>query len=309
MVLGGGGVTGASYHLAALFALEMATGWRAVTSDVIVGTSAGAFAAAIVRSDRLSLDSIVKPGEREEDVAERIRSWVYRKKRLGGVGRWVRHGILPSLRSPGLTSILGAPGRFDPAGIGAWVAAQAPSIADSWPERATVIVAYDLEERRRVPFGTVNAPDVALRDAVAASSAVPIVFAPHVIKGSLYVDGGVVSGTNADLVLGNPEPLDLLLVLAPMAAEAKRNGAHFYEPMFDRVGRSALHDELATIAEVWPDTDTLVLRPTPAVLAAMRPNPMDAAQAVPTFVRTLASLRTRLARPEVWHVLERHLVN
>jgi NTE family protein len=309
LVLGGGGVTGASYHLAALLALEMATGWRAVTSDVIVGTSAGSFAAAIVRSGTLSLDSIVKPGEREEDVAGRIRSWVYRKKRLGGVGRWVRHGLLPSFRHPGVTSILGAPGRFDPMGIGDWVAAQAPSIADSWPDHPTVIVAYALEERRRVPFGTVNAPDVTLRDAVAASSAVPVIFDPHVIKGRAYVDGGVVSGTNADLVLGNPEPLDLLLVLAPMAAEVQRTGAHFYESVFDRVGRSTLHDELAAIASEWPDTDTLVLRPTPAVLGAMRPNPMDPAQAVPTFVRTLASLRSRLARPEVWQVLERHLVN
>jgi NTE family protein len=308
LVLGGGGITGASYHLAALLALEMATGWEPARADVVVGTSAGAFAAAIVRSGDLSLDSIVKPGEGYEDVTRRIRSWIYRRKRLNGVGRWIRHGVLPSFRNPGLTSLLGAPGRYDPSGIGDWVAAQAPAIADSWPERPTVIVAYDLEEHRRMAFGTVNAPDVALRDAVAASSAVPVVFDPHIIKGKAYVDGGVVSGTNADLVLGNPTPLDLLLVIAPMAAEEERGGAHFYESVFDRVGRSALHDELVAVGTAWPSTDTLVLRPTPSVLAAMRPNPMDPGAAVPTFVRTLASLRAKLARPEVWQILERYLV-
>ena len=308
LVLGGGGVTGASYHLAALLALEMATGWEPKTADVIIGTSAGAFAAAIVRSGTLSLDSIVKEGEQQEEVARRIHSWVYRKSHSHGVGRWIRHGLVPSIRRPGLTAVLGAPGRYDASGIGDWVAEQAPTIADSWPDRPTVIVAYDLKERQRVAFGTVNAPDVALRDAVAASSAVPIVFSPYEIKGRSYVDGGVISGTNADLVLGSPEPLDLMLVLAPMAAEEQRQQARFYEQMFDRVGRSALHDELIAVAKAWPATDTLVLRPTPAVLAVMRPNPMDSGQAVPTFVRTLASLRTKLAGPEVWQVLERHLV-
>lgn len=301
-------MTGASYHMAALLALEMATGWEPKAADVIIGTSAGAFAASIVRSGALSLDSIVKTGERQEDVADRIRSWVYRKSRLRGVGRWIRRGIVPSIRHPGLTAVLGAPGRYDASGIADWVSEQVPSLAAGWPERPTVIVAYDLEERRRVAFGTLNAPDVALRDAVAASSAVPIVFSPYAIKGRTYVDGGIVSGTNADLVLGNPEPLDLLLVLAPMAAEEQRNRAHFYEQMFDRVGRSALHDELVAVATAWPATDTLVIRPTPAVLAVMRPNPMDPEQAVPTFIRTLASLRTKLASPEVWQVLERHLV-
>jgi NTE family protein len=286
----------------------MATGWDVASSDVVVGTSAGAFAAAIVRSGGVSLDAIAEPGDSEEDVEARIRSWVYKKKPLNGVGRWLRHGIIPSLRHPGVTSLLGAPGRFDPSGIGDWVAAQAPSVADSWPDRPTVVVAYNLEDRRRTAFGTVDAPDVALRDAVSASSAVPVVFAPHLIKNRSYVDGGVFSGTNADLVLGSPEPLDLLLILAPMAAETQRTGAHFYESVFDRVGRSALHDELEVVATEWPDIETLVLRPSPMVLSAMRPNPMDPSRAVPTFVRTLASLRSRLARPEVWSVLERHLV-
>ncbi len=43
------------------------------------------------------------------------------------------------------------------------------------------------------------------------------------------------------------------------------------------------------------------------VLEVMRPNPMDPIGAVPTFVRTLASLRNKLAKPEIWSVLDHHL--
>ncbi|MEX1044439.1 MAG: hypothetical protein WD020_07345, partial [Acidimicrobiia bacterium] len=96
-------------------------------------------------------------------------------------------------------------------------------------------------------------------------------------------------------------------VIAPMAADEEREGAWFYERVFDRVGRTALGTELTRIHEDWPDTDVVVLRPSPAVLAVMRPNPLDPAAAVPTFVRALMAMRRKLADPEIWAVLDRHL--
>ena len=307
LVLGGGGITGASYHLAALLAINMATGWHPNDAEVVVGTSAGSFVASTVRAGDLSIDSIVRPHEGREQVAERIRKQLYQRQRPGGVVRWVRRGLLPGLRSPGVKMLMGTPALHHAGGIADWVEEQAGMMSNEWPDRPTVIVAYDIAGGTRVAFGTDNAPDVALKDAVAASSAVPIVFSPYEIDGRYYVDGGVVSGTHADLLLGNDEPLDLVLVLAPMAAEEARDGARFYEGVFDRVGRTALHDELLAIEAAWPDTDILVLRPSPMVLEVMRPNPMEPAGAVPTFVRTLASLRNKLARPDVWDVLDRHL--
>ncbi|HKZ28601.1 MAG TPA: patatin-like phospholipase family protein [Acidimicrobiia bacterium] len=307
LVLGGGGITGASYHLAALLAINMATGWHPNDAEVIVGTSAGSFVASTVRAGDLSIDSIVRPHEGREQVAERIRNQIYQRQRPGGVVRWVHRGLLPGLRKPGVTMLLGTPALHHAGGIADWVEEQTGEMANSWPDRATVIVAYDIAGGVRVAFGTEDAPDVALKDAVAASSAVPVIFSPYEIDKRYYVDGGVVSGTHADLLLGNADPLDLVLVLAPMAADEPRTGAHFYEGLFDRVGRTALNDELQTIGAAWPDTDILVLRPSPMVLEAMRPNPMEPAAAVPTFVRTLASLRNMLARPDVWNLLDRHL--
>jgi len=307
LVLGGGGITGASYHLAALLAINMATGWHPNDAEVIVGTSAGSFVASTVRAGDLSIDSIVRPHEGREQVAERINKQIYQRQRPGGVVRWVRRGLLPSLRKPGVTLLLGSPALNHAGGIADWVEEQTGEISGGWPDRATVIVAYDIAAGHRVAFGTEEAPDVALKDAVAASSAVPVVFSPYEIDGRAYVDGGVVSGTNADLVLGNTDPLDLVLVLAPMAAIEAREGARFYEGVFDRVGRTALDYELQTIESTWPKAEILVLRPSPMVLEVMRPNPMDPAAAVPTFVRTLASLRNKLARPEIWTVLDTHL--
>jgi NTE family protein len=307
LVLGGGGVTGAAYEMAALMAIELATGWSANDSDVVVGTSAGSFVTALVRSDRLGLDSLVRHGDSRSDVADRIAGHLFMKRPGVKVGTWVRHGLLPGVRRPGLTMLLGSPAPWDSTGLANWVRDQIGDAADGWPLKPTVITAFDVNRHRRVSFGTEAAPEVALADAVAASSAIPLVFRPFAIDGRLYVDGGVVSGTHADLVLGNPAPLDLVLVLAPMAADEEREGAWFYEKLFDQAGTNALSHEVSLIHTAWPDTDVLVLRPSPQVLSAMRPNPMDARAAVPTFVRTLSSMKRVLARPEVWSVLERHL--
>lgn len=307
IVLGGGGVTGASYQMAALMALELATGWDPAKADVMIGTSGGAYVTALVRSGRLELDSMVQRHEDRDAVAERISRHLFAPDRGVSIGRWVRHGLLPGIRKPGLTMLLGGPAAWTTDGLAEWVREQCGAAADSWPTKATIITAFDVAAKRRVAFGTENAPDVSLAEAVAASSAIPVAFQPRLIAGRLYVDGGVVSGTHADLVLGNPRPLDLLIVIAPMAAEEERQGAWFYEKVFDRVGRTALGSELTRIHEAWPDTDVVVLRPSPAVLEVMRPNPLDPAAAVPTFIRALMAMRRKLADPAIWSVLHRHL--
>ena len=48
LVLGGGGVTGAAYEMAALMAIELATGWSPNDADVVIGTSAGSFVASLL---------------------------------------------------------------------------------------------------------------------------------------------------------------------------------------------------------------------------------------------------------------------
>ena len=307
-MLGGGGITGAAYEMAALMSLRLATGWDPNEADVVVGTSGGAFVSALVRNDALSLDSLVLPQDERDDVTERIRRHVYTRNSGVKVRHWVRHGIVPGIRNPGLSLFLGSPAPYNAGGITDWVRSHIGQDAcETWPRKPTALVAFDLATRRREVFGSESAQEVGLADAVAASSSIPLLFCPYPLGGRLYVDGGVVSGTHADVVLGADRPLDLVLVLAPMAADVSRKRARFYEKMFDRVGQRSLGEELSLIRGAWPDCEILVLSPPPSVQNAMRPNPMDASRAVATFMRTLISMKRTLAEPEVWGSLDDHL--
>ena len=81
-----------------------------------------------------------------------------------------------------------------------------------FPEK-TWIVAYDLAARRRVVFGRDRA--AALPDAVTASCCIPFLYRPHVIAETLYLDGGIESLTNLDLLAS--AGLDLVIVTNPTA--------------------------------------------------------------------------------------------
>ena len=307
LVLGGGGITGAAFHFGTLLALEMATGWNPNDSEVVVGTSSGAFAGAMVRADAVHLDTFAGTGETTEEIHDWLNGYLYRRGTPRGAVRWVRRGLIPAIRRPSLHVALASPGLYRTDGIEEWVHAAAGDIAGMWPSRRTALVAYDVERRVRVPFGTEAAPETTLAEAVAASSAVPFVYEPVRIDDRWYADGGIATGTSADLVLANPEPLDLVLVIAPLAATEPRRGGRFYEDMFDRAGRTALASELAQIRTEWPDTEILVLRPDETVLELARPNPMSVGAAIPTFLETLRSMRTELAHASVWKTLTAHL--
>lgn len=285
----------------------MATGWEPNESEVIIGTSSGSFVTAMIRGGALNLDTLTGTGESGDEIRDYLASYLYTRGVPRGGFRWVRRGLVPALRRPSLHATLGSPGMFRTDGLQRWVHDGIGSLADRWPTKPTALVAFDLDSKQRVTFGTEDAPDVTLSEAVAASSAVPFIYEPVKLEGRWYADGGMASGTSLDLVLAHPEPLDLIIVVAPFAATAPRSRGRMYEDVFDRVGRKALAAELAMVEQHWPETEILVLRPSDTVLDHARPNPMSAAAAVPTFIATLQSMHRQLARRSVWSVLERHL--
>ena len=308
LVLGGGGVTGAAFHFGTLFAIEMATGWDPADADVVVGTSCGAVVSSILRSGPLTIEALIGEAGGREELAHTLGGRLYRKARPRGLLRWVRHGIVPGLRRPGLQLVLGSPAPYTTEGIEEWIEDHIGARANGWPSRPTIVAAFHLETRERVAFGTEGSLDIPIKRAAAASSAVPMLYEPVIIDGGRYIDGGITSGTNADLLLGSDEPLDLVIVIAPMASLEAREGARLYEGILDRLGATALGGEIDAIHCAWPDTEVLVLRPDQSVLDETRPNPLSAGAAVPSFLRTLRSMRSELARPAVWSVFERHLL-
>jgi predicted acylesterase/phospholipase RssA len=61
-------------------------------------------------------------------------------------------------------------------------------------------MACDYSTGRRVAFGRAGSPDADLAVAVAASCAIPGLYHPVTIDGRRYVDGGIYSASNADIL-------------------------------------------------------------------------------------------------------------
>ncbi len=143
------------------------------TKSRAIGTSSGAFVGAMVRGDALHLDTFAGTGETQDEIHDWLSGYMYRRGAPRGALRWVRRGLLPAIRQPSLHVALGSPGVYRTEGLEEWVAQAVGPLSDSWPIKPTVMVAYDLEQRTRVPFGTEGSPRTSLSKAVAASSAVP----------------------------------------------------------------------------------------------------------------------------------------
>ena len=89
-----------------------------------------------------------------------------------------------------------------------------PLYPSGWPERELWVCSVNLDDGRRVVFGRDgDAPSTTVGVAVAASCAVPGYFAPVVIDGVRYVDGGMFSPSNADVLAGSD--LDLVIISSP----------------------------------------------------------------------------------------------
>ena len=85
---------------------------------------------------------------------------------------------------------------------------------DHWPAHPLWLCTVRQADGRRVVFGRGERRGP-LPDVVAASCAIPGFFTPVTIDGDSYVDGGVHSPTNADVLVR--EDLDLVLVSSPMS--------------------------------------------------------------------------------------------
>jgi NTE family protein len=220
LILGAGGLHAVAQHAGVLAALAEATDWDPRTSDVIVGTSAGATTAASLRAGLSAGDhrahyvgGTLSAGG--QVLVDRVTTHLDMGLPLDRPGRRLPANPLLVLRE--LVST-GRPRPVVPlAGLlpvgshdGSCMAARTREIHPGrWPEQPTWICAVDLDSGKRVVLGRDDI-DADLGSAVQASTAVPGWFAPVEIDGKRLVDGGVHSTTNADLVatLG----LDLVVV-------------------------------------------------------------------------------------------------
>ena len=124
-----------------------------------------------------------------------------------------------------------------------------------WPQRDLKVTAVEVESGDFVVFDRTSG--VELADAVAASCAVPGVWPPVTINGSRYMDGGVRSGSNADLAAGS----DWVVIVTPLPGVG--------EPGLGTIATAEL-DALGGVP-------TAIIYADQASITAFGPNPLDPA--------------------------------
>lgn len=299
VVLGAGGLVGAAYHAGVLCALAE-HGFDARDATVIVGTSAGSGIAATLRAGfppldlarrnlggPLSADAVAilarSGGPPTLDLRPRPRAQPVRPASPGLVLRAGRNPV------KALTGLLPT-GTVSTEEIGERIDALYAGVR--WPAAPTWVCAVDLDRGDRVVFGRDDV-DVPIGLAVRASSSIPGFFEPVVHAGRRYVDGGVHSPTNADLLVD--AGFDLVVVVSPMSATTAGQAAA--RPSARPLHARRLAGEVARLRAAGPDV--LTFQPTPADVAVMGRNSMDAERRTETTRQALESTRSRLADPAI----------
>jgi NTE family protein len=275
LALGAGGVVGASWMIGALDALEERTGFRPADAGEVLGTSVGSLIGAMVAAEvPTTTMAAYASGESGGALAE-LDGHDAMAMRLARVPLPIGPGSLRMVlaarnRATLLTGLL-------PRGV---VRTDAISglidraIGSRWPSGCELrVIACDYASGARVEFGRERGPHSTPGEAVAASCAIPALYQPVRIGGRLYIDGGLHSHSNLDLLAD--ADLDAVIALNPMSSSAWVGGGGLRERIAGaRRRRSAmlLAAEVRALRE--RGTNVLVLEPAFADLAAMGPNMM-----------------------------------
>lgn len=223
LVLGGGGVVGIAWEIGVLAGLQRAGALDPAAVDAIVGTSAGS-----VVGTRLALGHDLDAMVAEQLEAPAPARAEGGSERPRGDMRAVIE-IFTELRkapkvTPEVARIVGQKAMAAPTPPeDRWIASFETTLGGagvSWPEgRDLRIAALDCHTGERRMWTSADAGLVPLATAVASSCAVPGMFPTVAIGERRYTDGGVWSGTNADVLLDDRP--DAVVIIAPTAAAAE----------------------------------------------------------------------------------------
>ncbi len=301
LVLGGGGFTGGVYEIGALRALDLLAVNRTVNQfDVYVGTSAGSFVAALTANG-------VTPEEMMRVVNQQVptpfkdvdRSTLMRPNAL----EFARAGALMPLKMLGLarnligqfrsTSVIDLAvgiaealpsGLYDGRGIEEYLKSVLgdPDRVNDFRllEHELFLTATDLDTCERIVMGGPDWDDVPISRAVAASTALPMVYKPVEIKGRHLVDGGLRSTTNVDVAVEAgakfvivvnplvPYVNDFQKVIPTMLGSRVRRVADMGFPQigyqaFKLLAHQRLHEAVGHWREKYPGVDIILIEPDP----------------------------------------------
>lgn len=281
LVLGGGGPVGIAWE-AGLIAGLAEGGVDLAEADFIMGTSAGSFVGSQLAMGRKASDmaaAIVAEAERHKSAADIARPPAGDQSGPPGVAAAERPpapNLMPLMRmmqeaAAGVRDPKEVRKEIGAFALGAKTVDEATFIksfgrqlsgeqAEGWPAKAYACTAVDAETGEFVVWN--NDSKVGLARAVASSCSVPGVYPPITIDGRRYIDGGMRSGTNADVAKGHElVVLVALRIGGPDPAQAERQQA-----VLDR--------EVKALTEAGAKVE--VITPDPASQAAFGANLMDA---------------------------------
>ena len=317
-MLGAGGIQGGAWLTGALDALAEETGWDPATADIVVGTSAGSMMGALCASGVPPWFMVAHSrGEVFDGVLDADGRPAAEADRAAGAG-FVLERALPPI-GPGSWRLalrtLGNPRRYTPATVATgWLPRgifSTESLKDTirrvvpsgWsPHPNLWIVACDYETGRRVPFGRSGPPDADLADAVAASCAIPGIYHPQTIAGRRYVDGGIYSPSNLDLL--RDEGLDLVVCLNPTSTLhpiRAINPRDAFNIVFRRASGQRLGSEAKKVRAL--GAEVVLIQPTGEDLDEIGPNLMSTKNRNPVIETARRTVGRQLREPVVAEML------
>ncbi len=301
LVLGGGGFTGGVYEIGALRALDLLAVNSSVNGfDVYVGTSAGAFIAALCANGvtpEEMMRVVTRQGQppfKDVDLGDLLRPNLLEFARKGAVLPFralsLARQVVSQRGSVSLLDVLlglaeGLPsGAYTGGGIERYMhdVLSEPGRTDDFRELACelYLTATDLDTCERVVFGVEGTDDVPISKAVRASGALPMVYAPVQIGERELIDGGMVSTTNLDIAV--EAGAKLVIVINPIVpfvndfAENVRTlrgsrPRRVSDMGFPQIGYQAFklvaHQRLHELAKNWekryPGVDIVLIEPEP----------------------------------------------
>jgi predicted acylesterase/phospholipase RssA len=301
LVLGGGGFTGGVYEIGALRALDLLAVNSSVNQfDVYVGTSAGAFIAALC-ANGVTPEEMMRvvtrqgtPPFKDVNLSDLLRPNLLEFARKGAVLPFralsLARDVISQRGSISLLDILlglaeGLPsGAYTGAGIERYMheILSEPERTDDFRELACelYLTATDLDTCERVVFGVDGSDEVPISKAVRASGALPMVYAPVRVGDRELIDGGMVSTTNLDIAV--EAGAKLVVVINPIVPfvndfEGTVRTLRGSRPRrvsdmgFPQIGYQAFklvaHQRLHELAKNWekryPGVDIVLIEPEP----------------------------------------------
>jgi len=294
LVLGGGGPVGIAWESGLIAGLEEG-GVGAADADLIVGTSAGSFVGAQLRMGRkaqeLAASQLAAPGPSARPGATSTGrgagapARAFRKLMDLMTEAATAEGPAEAARRKVGAFALAAETVDESAFIGSFGGWLDGLPADAWPERAFACTAIDAETGDFVVWTAES--HVGLARAVASSCAVPGIYPPITINGRRYIDGGMRSATNADIVVGSARVLVVSVT----------SGAVSNAPAMAERSRAQIAAELAVLRELGGEVE--LIEPDGESLEAFGPNLMD-----PERRAVVANAGVRQGRLEAEHLAE-----